>query len=66
MMPRNIHMAFHFLNNDMTRKIITEKIRPKLEYAEVIWSTHKERHVLKLERIERIAKDDARFGRPNK
>ena len=30
-------------------------IRPKLEYAEVIWSPHKEKHVLKLERIQRIA-----------
>ena len=30
-------------------------IRPKLEYAKVIWSPHKKNHVLKLERIERIA-----------
>ena len=47
--------AFHFLNKDMTRKIITSMIRPKLEYAEVIWSPHKKKHVLKLERIQRIA-----------
>ena len=40
MMLRNIQMAFHFLNKDM-RKIITTMIRPKLEYAEVIWSPHK-------------------------
>ena len=30
-------------------------IRPKLEYAEVIWSPLKKKHVLKLEKIQRIA-----------
>ena len=30
-------------------------IRPKLEYAEVTWPMHKKKHVLKLERIQRIA-----------
>ena len=29
--------------------------RQKLEYAEVIWSPHKKKHALKLERIRRIA-----------
>ena len=29
--------------------------RPKLEYAEVKWYPHKKKHVLKLERIQRIA-----------
>ena len=48
-------MAFHFLDKDMMGKIITTMIRPKLEYAEVIWSLHKKKHVLKLERIQRIA-----------
>ena len=49
-MLRNIRMAFHFLDKDMMRKITTTMIRPKLEYAEVIWSPHK-----KLQRIQRIA-----------
>ena len=48
-------MAFHFLDKDVIKKIITIMIRPKLEYAEVIWSPHKKKHVLKLERIQRIA-----------
>ena len=39
-MLRNISMAFHFLDKDMMRKIVTRKIRSKLEYAEVIWSPH--------------------------
>ena len=30
-------------------------IRPKLEYAVLIWSPHKRKHLLKLERIQRIA-----------
>ena len=40
-MLRNIFMAFHFLEKNMMRKIITTMIRPKLEYAEVIWFLHK-------------------------
>ena len=55
MMLRNIRMAFHFLNKDMMRKIITTMIRPNLEYAEEMWFPHKKKHVLKLERIQRIA-----------
>ena len=47
-MLRNIQMAFHFLDKDMMRKIITSMTRPKLEYAEVIWSAHKKNYVLNL------------------
>ena len=36
------------------RKFITAMIRPKLEYVEVIFQ-HKKKHVLKLERIQKIA-----------
>ena len=47
MMLRNIRMTFHFLDKDMMRKILTTMIRPKLEYAEVIWSLHnKKRHCM--------------------
>ena len=35
-------------------------IRPKLEYAEVIRSPHKKKHVLKLERMQRIGKSNIR------
>ena len=48
-------MAFHFLDKDMMKKIINTMIRPKLEYVEVIRSPRKKKHLLKLERIERIA-----------
>ena len=47
----NIWMGFHFLDRDIVRKIITTMIRPKLEYAK----NNKNKHVLKLERIQRIA-----------
>ena len=40
---------------DIMKTIITTMIRPKLEYAEVTWFPHKKKHVLKLERIQRIA-----------
>ena len=39
----------------MMIRLITTMIRPKLEHAKVIWSAHKKMHVLKLERIQRIA-----------
>ena len=53
-MLRNIRMAFHLLDKDMMRKIIITMIIQKLEYAKVIWSPHKKKHVLKFERIQRI------------
>ena len=50
-MLRNIWIAFHFLDKDMMRKIITTMIKPSMEYAKVIWSAQKKKHVLKFERI---------------
>ena len=44
MMLLNIRMDFHFLDKDVMRKIITTMIRPKLEYAEIIWSPHKKKY----------------------
>ena len=46
MILRSTRMAFHFLDKDMMKIIITSIIRRKLEYAEVIWSPHKKKHVL--------------------
>ena len=36
------------------RKLITSLIQPKLEYAAVIWSPHKKKHIKKLERIHKM------------
>lgn len=51
---RNIGVAFSYMDKDMMRRLITTMIRPKLEYAEVVWSPHK-KHIKKLERIQRMA-----------
>ena len=37
-MLTNIRMAFHYMHKDMMKKIITSMIRPRLEYAAVVWS----------------------------
>ena len=42
-MLKNITMAFHFLDKDMIREIVTTMIRPILEYAEVIWFLYKKK-----------------------
>ena len=48
-MLRNIRMTFHLPDKNNMTKIITIKFRP-----EIIWSPHCKKHVLKLERIQRI------------
>ena len=52
---RNITMAFKYLDEEMSKKLITSLIRPKLEYAAVIWSPHKKKDIKKLERRQRAA-----------
>ncbi len=51
----NIRMIFQLMNKDMMKKMLTTLIRPKLEYAEVVWSPYKKKHINRLERIQRIA-----------
>ena len=43
------------MDQNMMKKIITTMIRPKLEYAAVVWSPHLKKDIKKLERIQRIA-----------
>ncbi len=54
-MLRNVRTAFNYMDKDTMRKILITMIRPKLEYAVVVWSAHKKKHIRKLERIEKIA-----------
>ena len=35
---KNIRLAFHYMDKDMMKKLICTMIRPRLEYAGVIWS----------------------------
>ena len=48
-------MAFKYLDEEMINKLITSLIRPKLEYAAVIWSPHKKKDIKMLERLQRAA-----------
>ena len=54
-MLQNVKTAFHYMDKDMMKKIIVTMIRPKLEYAAVVWSPHKKKNITKIERIQRIA-----------
>ena len=47
----NIRIAFSYIDANMMKKIIISMIRPKIEYAAVIWSPHKKKDIRKLERI---------------
>ena len=50
-----IKIAFNFIDEDMLEKMIKTLIRPRLEYAAVVWSPHLKKHILKLERVQRAA-----------
>ena len=51
---RNIRAAFNYLDENMM-KLIVAMIRPRLEYAAVVWSPHKKKDIHKIERIQRAA-----------
>ena len=51
---RNIR-ALKYLDEEMIKILITPLIRPKLEYAAVIWSPHKEKDIRKIKRMQRAA-----------
>ena len=47
--------AFNYIDENMIRKIITTFIRPKLEYAAVLWNPHHKKDIEKLEKVQRAA-----------
>ena len=51
----NMRVAFHYMDVEMLRKLIVSMIRPRLEYAAVVWSPHCKKHEIKLESIQRMA-----------
>ena len=48
-------MAFSCLDADMMKKLISSMIRPRLEYAAIVWSLHTKKNIRKLERVQRAA-----------
>ena len=54
-MLANIRVAFHYMEKDMMKKILTSMIHPRLEYAAVVRSPHAKKDIRKLERIQRVA-----------
>ena len=50
-----IKIAFNYMDEEMLTKIIKSMVRPRLEYAAVVWSPHLKKHIKKLERVQRAA-----------
>ncbi len=48
---RNIKRAFTYLDEEIVKKLITSIIRPRLEYAAMVWSPRLKKDIRKLERI---------------
>ena len=51
---RNIKLAFHYMDKDMMKKLISSVIRHRLEYAGTVRSPNKKKHAHKLERLQRM------------
>jgi len=49
----NVNLAFNYMDLKMARTLITQYIRPGLEYAAVIWSPHLKKDIAKLEKVQR-------------
>ena len=52
---RNIKVAFTYLDEEMVKKLVTTMIRPRLEYAALVWSPNLKKEIRKVERIQRAA-----------
>ena len=49
----NLRMAFNYMDLRMAKILITQYIRPSLEYAAVIWNPHQKKDIAKLEKVQR-------------
>ena len=50
---RSIKVAFAYMDEEMVKKILITMIRPRLEYAAILWSPSTKKYIRKLERIQR-------------
>ena len=51
----DVRVAFSYIDKNMMKKIMTTMIRPRLEYAAVVWSPYMKKDIRKLERVQRAA-----------
>ena len=51
----NMRVAFNYMDEEMLRELIVSMIRPRMEYAAVVWSPHLKKHINKIERVQRMA-----------
>ena len=51
----NIRTAFHYMDEDMMKKLIVTVLWSRMEYAAVVWTPHKKKDIRKIERIQRTA-----------
>ena len=49
----NVKIAFNYMDLKMAKTLITQYIRPSLEYAAVIWNPHLKKDIAKLEKVQR-------------
>ena len=50
---RSIKVAFTYMDEEMVKKILVTLIRPRLEYAAILWSPSTKKNIRKIERIQR-------------
>lgn len=50
---RCLIVAFAYMDEEMLKKILVTQIRPRLEYAAVLWSPSTEKNIEKIEKIQR-------------
>merc|ERR1712035_191453 len=46
-------LALNYMDLQMAKILITHYVRPKLEYATVVWNPHQEKDITKLEKVQR-------------
>lgn len=54
-MLANIRVAFTHMDEDMLVNLLTTFLWPILEYATSVWNPHLKKHIVKSERIQRVA-----------
>ncbi|XP_069192519.1 uncharacterized protein B0403.1-like [Procambarus clarkii] len=51
----NFRLAYNYMAGEILKKLFMTFVRPKLEYAAVVWCPNLKKHVKKLEKVQRHA-----------